>query len=150
MKKYGLLLVLFAFVPLALQSQAETSHIKINNEFDFDYGNGWVADVTTQLVVNQVRKINNQGQFEIKYTNNYREVWNYYNTETGESRVSPGVQNVTGVFTPGVSNDRHWVTHYVKDPIFGTYHLNMNILWLFNTESGFLEIIDVQNEWTKS
>lgn len=153
MRNAILLFGLLALMPFTLFSQASTYHQNTSGTFGGAYFGDWTINVTWKLTVNQVRKIKDNGDTEIKYTNNYRAHWEYYNTITGERKVGPENQNVTGVFTVNATsytNDRHWVYHYVNDPVFGAYHINFNLLWEFNPDTGFMEMIDVQNEWVRN
>lgn len=75
------------------------------------------------------------------------------NTVTGERKVGPENQNVTGVYSFGAdhfTNDRHWVYHYVNDPVFGAYHYVARIIWHYDPVNGRMDVEDIQNEWVKN
>lgn len=153
MKNVMLLFGLLALMPFTLFSQASTNHIQNEGVDQGPYFGDWVVTIRWKVNVNQVRKINNAGEIELKYTSHYNAHWEYYNTVTGERKVGPENQNVTGVYAIGPDywyNDRHWVYHYVNDPVFGAYHINFNLLWEFNPDTGFMEIMDIQNEWVRN
>lgn len=155
MKNVLLTLSLLTFMSFTALSQADTYHTNYEQTFDFpNYGGDWIATAVLKVSVNQVRKIDkNTGDVQIQYTNNYHAHWEFYNTVTGARRAGPENQNVTGVYTFGAdhyTNDRHWVYFYTNDPVFGAYHINYNILWTYNPVTGFMEVVDIQNEWSKN
>jgi hypothetical protein len=155
MKNLLLILGFLAFLPLTMFSQASTFHQKYEGTYGGAYPvyGDWTIQVRWKTTVNQVRKTTATGDTEIKYTNNYNAHWEYYNTVTGEKKVGPENQNVTGVYTfnaTSYTNDRHWVYHYVNDPVFGAYHINFNLFWGYNPATGFMEVMDIQNEWLRN
>lgn len=153
MKKYLMLFAAFACSITLLSAQSSWTH---NDHYEGSYTipvtAEWVAEVVWSQVVNHVHQVNREGQMVTKYTIHYRDKWNYTNLVTGETATSPGVQNVTGDFITwpdGFSNDRRFIEHFVKDPIYGSAHLVFRLIWEENPETGFIEIVEIQNEWQK-
>lgn len=154
MKNLLFALSLVAFLPFTAFSQADTYHDSYSDVVQFAYPDNWVVTVKFKEIINEVLKVKQNGATEIRYTYNFSSLWEFNNTVTGERKIGPDSRHATGVFYPqganGYTDDYHWVQTYVNDPVFGGYHIVVDILLTYDPNVGFFVIQEVKNTWIRN
>lgn len=154
MQKQLILLFSLIFISALSYGQATTANYHESGQEYYEFGDGWVVNVDWNTVGNYRYVEGKKALLETRYTYHYRAKWNYTNTITGETVSAPTVEHTTGVYTYNgpndVNYDVHQVVHWVKDPVFGDYHLVQKVFFGVNPQTGYFENFDIQNEWVKN
>ncbi|PHN05723.1 hypothetical protein [Flavilitoribacter nigricans] len=143
----SLFLILFCSF---LHGQATTNNIHRSGQDYFEFGDGWIVNVDWNTTANYRYVNDKKAALETRYTFHFREKWNYENTITGETVTAPTAGHVTGAYVYNSGDDVYYdvqeVLHWVKDPVFGDYHLVQKVFFGLNPDTGYFEIIDIKIE----
>lgn len=154
MQKHLIFFLFFSLTSFLLPGQATTNNIHQSGQDYIEFDGGWVVNIDWNTVANYCYVFGKKAALETRYTFHFRQDWNYTNTITGETVKAPTVGHTTGVYTyngpEDINFDVHQVEHWVKDPLFGGFHLVQKVFFGINPETGFFEIIDIKNEWARN